>query len=63
LATVPSVALALDVRDAEERARLLRCGEPAVVGRIAGGRLLLDLRTIPPERDEDLVRAVLRAAG
>ena len=44
-------------------ARRLRCGEPAVVGRIAEGRLLLDLRTVPPERDEDLVGAVLRAAG
>ena len=63
LAALPSIALALDVADADEFARLLRCGDPPVVGRITGGELLLDLRTVPPERDEDLTRAVARAAG
>jgi len=32
---------------------------PAVVGRLEGGRLLLDLRSVPPEDDPSLVRAVL----
>jgi L-seryl-tRNA(Sec) selenium transferase len=37
----------------------LRRGEPAVVGRIAGGRLLLDLRAVPASADEALAGAVL----
>ncbi|GHE43818.1 L-seryl-tRNA(Sec) selenium transferase [Streptosporangium violaceochromogenes] len=40
----------------------LRMGDPPVVGRIEGGRLLLDVRTVPAERDGDVLRAVLRAA-
>jgi L-seryl-tRNA(Ser) seleniumtransferase len=39
----------------------LRTGEPPVVGRVSGGRLLLDLLTVPSERDDDLVAAVRRA--
>ncbi|MFC4113330.1 L-seryl-tRNA(Sec) selenium transferase [Nonomuraea zeae] len=52
---LPSVALALPVR----LALPLRLGDPAVVGRVAGGRLLLDLRSVPPDLDEELARAVL----
>jgi L-seryl-tRNA(Ser) seleniumtransferase len=40
----------------------LRRGEPAVVGRLEAGRLLLDLRSVPPEADEPLVAAILAAA-
>jgi L-seryl-tRNA(Ser) seleniumtransferase len=36
---------------------------PAVVGRLEGGRLLLDLRSVPPDEDSSLVRAVLAAAA
>jgi L-seryl-tRNA(Ser) seleniumtransferase len=39
----------------------LRLGDPAVAGRTERGRLLLDLRCVPPERDGDLLAAV-RAA-
>ena len=39
----------------------LRAGDPPIVGRIVEGRLTLDPRTVPPERDERLVAAV-RAA-
>jgi L-seryl-tRNA(Ser) seleniumtransferase len=60
-AVLPSIALSFDLRDADDRARRLRCGTPAVVGRVAEGSLLLDLRTVPSERDADLERAV-RAA-
>jgi len=35
---------------------------PAVVGRLEAGRLLLDLRSVPPEADSSLVAAVLAAA-
>jgi L-seryl-tRNA(Ser) seleniumtransferase len=40
----------------------LRTGEPPVVGRIESGRLLLDLRSVPPEDDEALQTAVLAVA-
>ncbi len=52
---LPSVALALP----EELARPLRLGEPPVVGRVLRGRLLLDLRTVPPDHDDALAAAVL----
>jgi L-seryl-tRNA(Ser) seleniumtransferase len=44
-------------------ARRLRAREPAVVGRLRGGMLLLDLRTVFPEQDAQLAEAVIRAAG
>jgi L-seryl-tRNA(Ser) seleniumtransferase len=41
----------------------VRAGEvPAVVGYADGNRLLLDLRSVPPEDDELLGRAVITAA-
>ncbi|MGV9773340.1 L-seryl-tRNA(Sec) selenium transferase [Streptosporangium sp. NPDC003464] len=56
---LPSAAVSLPERFTVP----LRTGEPPVVGRVEGGRLLLDLRTLPPDRDGDVVRAVLRARG
>ena len=44
-------------------ARPLRLGEPPVVGRVARGRCLLDLRALDPALDADLVTAVQRVAG
>jgi L-seryl-tRNA(Ser) seleniumtransferase len=37
-------------------------GVPAVVGRMEGSRLLLDLRSVPPEADEPLAHAITVAA-
>ncbi|WP_231135100.1 L-seryl-tRNA(Sec) selenium transferase [Motilibacter deserti] len=37
----------------------LRLGEPSVVGRVERGALLLDLRCVPADRDDDVVGAVL----
>ncbi|MFC7406568.1 L-seryl-tRNA(Sec) selenium transferase [Georgenia alba] len=54
-----SAAVAVPARLAEP----LRRGEPAVVGRVTDGRLLLDLRTVPPRDDARLVEAVRRAAA
>lgn len=45
-----------------EFARRLRTGTPAVMGRLRDGKLLLDLRTIFPEDEDDLLAAVGRAA-
>jgi len=56
---LPGWALALP----ERLAGPLRLGEPAVLGRLEGGRLLLDLRCVPPERDADLAGAVRAARG
>jgi L-seryl-tRNA(Ser) seleniumtransferase len=52
---LPSAGISLP----EDCAAALRTGAPAVVGRIEGGRCVLDLRTVAPEEDELLVRAVL----
>jgi L-seryl-tRNA(Ser) seleniumtransferase len=51
---LPSVAVAVDA----ELAVPLRTGEPAVLGHVADGKLLLDLRTVAPEQDELLADAV-----
>jgi L-seryl-tRNA(Ser) seleniumtransferase len=47
----------------EELARRLRVGEPAVVGRLRDGRLVLDVRTVFPEQEAALVEALRRAAA
>ncbi len=46
----------------ETLAAPLRTGAPAVVGRVERGRLLLDLRCVPPDRDVDVISAVRSAA-
>ena len=56
---LPSAALSLP----SGFALPLRRGALPVVGRLEGGRLLLDLRSVPPEQDELLVRALLAAAS
>ncbi|MFI2781315.1 L-seryl-tRNA(Sec) selenium transferase [Streptomyces sp. ALB3] len=56
---LPSCALSLPAG----LALPLRTGEPAVLGRVSRGRLLLDLRCVPEACDSDILAAVLRAAG
>ncbi|GGO15866.1 L-seryl-tRNA(Sec) selenium transferase [Microbispora rosea subsp. aerata] len=56
---LPSAAVSLP----ERLAAPLRRGEPPVVGRVEGGRLLLDLRAVPPERDGEVLDAVRKATG
>ncbi len=59
-AKIPSVGIAIDGKvDAIERA--LRAGDPPVIGRVADGRLLLDVRTVFPEDDSLLVSLLRRA--
>ncbi|OBK79654.1 L-seryl-tRNA(Sec) selenium transferase [Mycobacterium sp. 1164985.4] len=53
--TLPSAAISLP----ESYAAPLRTGTPAVVGRLEGGRCLLDLRTVAPDDDGLLAQAVL----
>jgi L-seryl-tRNA(Ser) seleniumtransferase len=62
---LPSAALSLsdDLASGLRSGQAVRRGDwPAVVGRIEGGRLLLDLRTVPAGDDEVLADAVLAAA-
>ncbi|MGH2534044.1 MAG: L-seryl-tRNA(Sec) selenium transferase [Thermomicrobiales bacterium] len=57
--TLPSAALTLVDSAVEERARRLRLGDPPVFGRIENGRIILDLRSVLPEEDDLLFRAIL----
>jgi L-seryl-tRNA(Ser) seleniumtransferase len=50
-----SVALSLP----ERYALALRMGQPAIVGHLEHGRCLLDLRTIAPDQDDEVVSAVI----
>ncbi len=59
--TLPTHLLALRGPSAEALARRLRLGEPAVVARIEGDRLLLDLRTVLPEQERELLQALRQA--
>lgn len=59
--TLPGISVALAVAAPDAAAAALRGGRPAVVARIADGRLLLDLRTVQPDEDDALLRAVQAA--
>ena len=64
--TLPSFGLVLEPRPAVSADRLLarlRAGEPAVVGRIEDGRVVVDLRTVDPAADVDLGRGIAVALG
>ena len=62
---LPSAALSLPEQLAPglSGAAVRRGDVPAVVGRVEGGRLLLDLRAVAPADDERLAAAVLAAAA
>jgi L-seryl-tRNA(Ser) seleniumtransferase len=57
-ARIPSHAVAFS-GDADDIERRLRLGAHPIVGRIANGRLMLDMRSVPDAHDEQLVRAVM----
>jgi L-seryl-tRNA(Ser) seleniumtransferase len=60
---LPTWLLSLDhaARRPSELAALLRAAEPPVLARVAGDRLLLDLRTVSADEEDLLHRALLRA--
>jgi L-seryl-tRNA(Ser) seleniumtransferase len=47
----------------DDLAKRLRDGDPPVVGRIAEGKIALDVRTVLPGQEEALVRRVVEAVG
>jgi L-seryl-tRNA(Ser) seleniumtransferase len=51
-----------DLSDAE-LAHRLRTGEPAVMGRLEGGKVVFDVRTVFAEQEDALVEAVRRACA
>lgn len=63
--TFPSRALAVarDGLSADELARRLRLGAPPVVGRVEAGKVLLDLRSVLPEEDAVIERALRELEG
>ncbi len=56
--TLSSRALVVPTASPDKTARALRLGQLPVIGRIEDGKLLIDLRTIVPEDDDDLVVAL-----
>jgi L-seryl-tRNA(Ser) seleniumtransferase len=61
--TLPTWAIAVAAAAPDAFAAALRHGDPPVVGRIAEGQLLLDLRTVPPGMDAMMLRAVQAVGG
>jgi L-seryl-tRNA(Ser) seleniumtransferase len=59
--TLASWGVGLAGRSAARLLGTLRQGTPAIVGRIEDGRVVLDVRTVEPERDAELAEAVARA--
>lgn len=62
-ATIPSFAVALDLAgvNADGLAGRLRAMELPVIARICDGKVLLDLRTVPEEADEQVPAAIREA--
>jgi L-seryl-tRNA(Ser) seleniumtransferase len=58
---LPSWAVQLRGSSAPDLVRALRAGDPPVVGRVLDDALLLDLRTVLPGQEDDLVRRVREA--
>jgi L-seryl-tRNA(Ser) seleniumtransferase len=61
----PSRALAVSLPplSSEDLAARLRGGTPPIVARIEDGRLLLDLRSIAPAEDAEVIEALARLAA
>jgi L-seryl-tRNA(Ser) seleniumtransferase len=57
-AALPSHGVRVPVRHPDRLAARLRTGQPAVFCRVEEEALLLDLRAVPPDDDDDLARAV-----
>ena len=56
--SLPTKLVAIELPGATALAKRLRTGDPAVVARIEDDRLLLDPRTVHPDEDGELLRAL-----
>lgn len=63
-ATLPTRLIAMTHRElsADELMAKMRGADPPIIARVEEGRVLLDLRTVFPEQDEVVVRALYRIA-
>jgi L-seryl-tRNA(Ser) seleniumtransferase len=52
------LAVSVDGLSADELAARLRRSHPPIIARVEDGRVLLDLRTVFPEQDEAVIRAI-----
>ncbi len=57
--TLPSLAIQLAAENPGRTAAALRRGDPPIVPRVDDGRVLLDLRTIAPGEDAEVIAAIL----
>ncbi len=55
---IPSAELVIPVPSPDDAAAKLRLGRPSVFCRVDDGALVFDLRTVPPEDDDRLARAI-----
>ena len=53
------MTLAAENASEREMAQRLRTGTPPVVGRLERGRVIIDLRAVLPQQDEDLIDALV----
>jgi L-seryl-tRNA(Ser) seleniumtransferase len=62
---LPTRLLALSCQElsADELATRLRASDPPIIARVEEGRVLLDLRTVFPEQDDQIVAALNRIAA
>src|ERR1700674_2560117 len=56
------LAITCDGLNADELSGRLRADDPPVIARVEEGRVLLDLRTVFPEQDEEVVQALKQVA-
>jgi L-seryl-tRNA(Ser) seleniumtransferase len=57
---IASIAVAIEAEEPDRLSALLRSALPPIVGRVADGRYLLDLRTIAPEEDNTVLAALTK---
>jgi L-seryl-tRNA(Ser) seleniumtransferase len=57
------LAIACEGMSADELSSSLRAAEPPIIARVEDGRVLLDLRTVFPEQDQAIVKALIEVAG
>jgi L-seryl-tRNA(Ser) seleniumtransferase len=61
--SIPTWLIVVECADVVDTERRLRLGEPPVIARIEDERLVLDLRTVFREEEEELAEALRRIAG
>ena len=56
------LAITCEVMSADELSGRLRASDPAIIARVEEGRVLIDLRTVFPEQDEAVAKALTQVA-